>query len=289
MFFFRSPLPPYPPLIRLIWSIQHTLCRNLPYTMIFTSAIMHQQVLIPSSPLRFPLKGFIYKGSYWVWFSIVNAARLYHSHINLERASCWKIKVKRKQQLHPQWVQLPGHMSWSERIRVDIRKMEGNKTPKPNRSIKGWCGVKDRNCQGLPAAKWNQFLWVQACQDVVCSNRRLQCFTNQWKGTGFWGFPRIYVETWRYRCTTDEQLRLLSRNLWSGSDIHGWRSHPKKTLRCVERKGNSGLKDLQIKLGSMCTYWSTSLKYKLAFRPLGFSWAVQALPGRNRMGRHKED
>lgn len=189
---------------------------------------MHQQVLIPSSPLRSPLKGFIYKGSYWVWFSMVNTARLYHSHINLERASCWKIKVKRRQQLHPQWVQVPGHMSWSERIRVDIRKMEGNKTPKPNRSIKGWCGVKDQNCQGLPAAKWNQFLWVQACQDVVCSNRRLHCFTNQWKGTGFWGFPRTYVETWRYRCTTDEQLRLLSRNLWSGLDLHGWRSHQKK-------------------------------------------------------------
>lgn len=115
----------------------HPMCSNLSYSQIFTSAIMHQQVLIPSSPLRFPLKGFIYKGSYWVWFSMVNTARLYHSHINLERASCWKIKVKRKQLLHPQWVQVPGHMSWSERIRVDIRKMEGNKTPKPNRSIKG--------------------------------------------------------------------------------------------------------------------------------------------------------
>lgn len=128
---------PNPLLIRLIWSIQHTLYAAISYLLIFTSAIMHQQVLIPSSPLRFPLKGFIYKGSYWIWFSMVNMAQLYHSHINLERASCWKIKVKRKQLLHPQWVQVPGHMSWSERIRVDIRKMEGNKTPKPNRSIKG--------------------------------------------------------------------------------------------------------------------------------------------------------
>lgn len=137
MFRFRSTLPQSTvDKVNLKYSA-HPICSNLSYPLIFTSAIMHRQVLIPSSPPRFPLKGFIYKGSYWVWFSMVNTARLYHSHINLERTSCWKIKVKRKQLLHPQWVRVPGHMSWSKRIRVDIRKMEGNKTPKPNRSIKG--------------------------------------------------------------------------------------------------------------------------------------------------------
>lgn len=34
----------------------HPICGNLSYSLIFLSAIMHQQVLIPSSPLRFPLK-----------------------------------------------------------------------------------------------------------------------------------------------------------------------------------------------------------------------------------------
>lgn len=152
---------------------------------------------------------------------MVNTAPLYHSHINLERASCWKIKVKRKQLLHPQWVQVPGRTSWSERIRVDIRKMEGNKTPKPNRSIKGWCGVKDRNCQGLPAAKWNQFLWVQACQDVVGSYRHLHCFANQWKGHRF---LRLSQEIcWDLGAADVDDYPDILR---TGVDVHRWCCYP---------------------------------------------------------------
>lgn len=149
---------------------------------------------------------------------MANTAWLYHNRINLERASRWKIKVKKKQPLHSEWVQLPGHKGWSERIRVDISKMEGNKIQKPNRSIKGWCGVKDRNCQGLPTAKQNQFLWVQACQDVVGSNRHPHCGTNQLKGTGFWGFPRKAAEASTCKCTTDQQLTLLCENYTCGLD-----------------------------------------------------------------------
>lgn len=90
MFFFRSPLSQS--IVDKV-NLKHSahsilLIHTLIYTLIFTRTTMHQQVLIPSSPQRFPFKGFIYKGSYWVWFSMVNTAQLYHSHINLERASC---------------------------------------------------------------------------------------------------------------------------------------------------------------------------------------------------------
>lgn len=94
--------------------------------------------------------------------------------------SRWK-----KPLLHSQWspAHVPGHKSWSERIRVDMSEKEGNRIEEPNRSIRGWRGVKDRHCQGLPTVKWNQFLWVEACQVEGSLNRQLHCGTNQQKLT----------------------------------------------------------------------------------------------------------
>lgn len=131
---------------------------------------MHEHNHTPTStnspnPPRFLFKGFIYKGLSSGCFSIANAARLHHNRSNLEETSSWNIKVKEavaailmKPRPSPRTPE-PIRGVW-----VDISEKEGNKTEEPDRSIKGWHGVKHLHCQGLLTAKWNQFLWVQPCQ-----------------------------------------------------------------------------------------------------------------------------
>lgn len=185
---------------------------------------MHQQALIPQTHWDSPLKASSTKArtrdvSPWQTLPdcITIASTLRELVVETSR---WK-----KQLLHSEWspVQVPGHGSWSERIWVDISKMEGNTIEEPNRSIKGWYGVKDPNCQGLPTAKWNQFLWVQACQGVGSLNRHLHCGTNQQKLAQVL-VPEVFLgELWRHpavsdfntcNCAVDSQLTHYQSHLF---------------------------------------------------------------------------
>lgn len=142
--------------------------------------------------------------------SITITAWLYHPCRNLEKTSCWNIKVKEAVAFSMK----PGPSRWtrgtSERIQVDISEKEGNKFEEPNRSIRGWRIDKERHCQGLPTVKLNQFVWVQACQVEGNLNQQLHCCTNQQKLAQLMVSEVFLGELWRHYETSSIQLWVIS-------------------------------------------------------------------------------